>query len=99
MTEEVNFKFGMGDEVRDSITSFKGVVISQTRWFNGCVRYIVQSQKLTKDNKPGEGEPFDEAQLELVKAKKAKVITAVAAKPPGGPRKDQFSPVRRTTGL
>lgn len=96
MTEAVNYKFAKGDEVKDIITGFKGIVISQTSWFNGCVRYLVQSQKLGKDNDPEKGAAFDEAQLELVKGKKVKTPTAepVAAKSPGGPRNDQFSPVR-----
>lgn len=98
MTEAVNYKFAKGDEVKDVITGFKGIVISQTSWFNGCVRYIVQSQKLGKDNDPDKGNAFDEAQLELVKGKKVKApaIESATVKSPGGPRNDQFSPVRET---
>lgn len=66
-----DFKFELGDEVKDIITGFKGVVISRTQWLNACNVYGVQPRKL-KDNKIQEKGHFDEPQLELVKSEVVK---------------------------
>ncbi len=58
----------LGDKVKDIVTGFEGVIIGEFRWLNGCVRFGVQSQKLTKEGLPRESQTFDEQQLRLVKA-------------------------------
>jgi hypothetical protein len=63
--EKVDFKFGLGDEVKDSITGFKGIVTARTQWLHGCNVYRVQPQDL-KDGKRLEVDHFDEPQLEVV---------------------------------
>lgn len=61
----------LGDEVKDSITSFQGVVVAITTWLNGCRRIIVQPKKLDKaTGKPFENQQFDVEQMVLVKAAK-----------------------------
>jgi hypothetical protein len=102
------FKFGLGDEIQDRISKFKGIIVSRTEWFNGCIRYVIAPQSL-KDGKLGDEAVFDEAQITLVKANKVqapfseplKTIAASAAlliDPPkvrirtGGPRRDMKSP-------
>lgn len=91
---EVTFVFGMGDEVKDQITGFQGIVITQLRWFTGCNRYNVQSKKLGKDGEPGTLEGFDEISLRLIKAGAVKLIPPEIHTPPGGPRNDPKSSVR-----
>lgn len=76
-------KVELGDVVKDKITGFVGVVISRTEWLNGCVRFMVQPEKL-KDGKPRDAETFDLQQLEVVKIAKVKPPEAH----PGGPRPD-----------
>ena len=34
----------LGDEVKDTITGFKGIVVARTEWLNGCARVTVQPQ-------------------------------------------------------
>lgn len=52
------------DEVRDTVSGWKGKVISEYRYHNGCLRYEVAGAD--KDGKP-ESFVFDEEQLEVVK--------------------------------
>jgi len=64
-----DFKFGLGDEVRDRITGYVGVVICRTQWLNNCNTYGVRRRELDKDGKPQESEHFDEPQLAAVNKK------------------------------
>lgn len=80
----------IGDRVKDSITSFTGIVTARTEWLNGCVRYLIQSEKL-KDGKPIEPEWFDREQVILVKA----VASKKSKTKPGGPKTGEVG-TRRT---
>lgn len=79
--KEPEFKFGLGDEVKDEITGFKGIITCRTQWLNNCNTYGVQLTKL-KDGETRKREGFDEPQLELVKAKVHK-----ESRKTGGPEK------------
>jgi len=65
---KVNFKFKLGDRVKDTITGFEGIVGSRTQWITNCNTYGLQSEKL-KDGVPQDRQHFDEPQLTLVKKK------------------------------
>lgn len=65
---EPKFKFNLGDEVVDKITSFKGIVVYRTQWIHNCNTYGVRSKEL-KDGVPMDYQPFDEPSLERVKPK------------------------------
>jgi heat shock protein HspQ len=82
MATQPNYRFDLGDEVKDKITGYRGIVICRTEWLNACRRYYVQPQTL-KDGKPIEALTFDEDNLEIVKA--AKVVDK-GHKPTGGDR-------------
>ena len=60
----------LGDEVRDTITGFQGVVIGDTKWLHGCRRLTIQPKEL-KDGKPIDSLTFDEPQLVLVEPRVA----------------------------
>lgn len=75
-------KINLGDEVRDTITGFKGVAIARTEWITGCDRYTV-SPKVDKDGKMGENQSFDGPTLVVTKAKKP---IKVKTEKKGGPR-------------
>ena len=62
----------LGDEVRDTITGFKGIAIGKTTWMNGCDRIIVQPKGTNKEGKTFENQSFDEPDLVLVKANNKK---------------------------
>lgn len=62
-----NFKFNLGDEVKDSITDFTGIVINRSQWLHNCNSYGVQSTKM-ESGKPVDRMWFDEPQLVFIKA-------------------------------
>lgn len=66
-------KIKVGDEVRDTITGFSGVVVCRSEWMFGCVRITVQPREL-KDGKPVDYVSFDEDQLEVLSASKQKEV-------------------------
>ena len=76
----------LGDEVKDTITGFQGIVVCISQWYHGCKRVTVQSQVM-KDGKPVEPVTFDEPQLILVESKQHKPQNKT-----GGPRPE---PTRR----
>ena len=77
------FKFDLGDKVKDKVTDYTGIIVGQTRWLYGCTRYTIQAQEL-KDGKPVEAISCDEAALD--------VVEPVAVKDPvrksGGPTRE-----------
>jgi hypothetical protein len=86
------FKFELGDQVRDLVTSYEGIVTGRTEWLNGCRRYLIELSKLNKDGEPVKGLNADEQTLVLVKAlaldvgqNRADRPVAEGASPPGGP--------------
>lgn len=74
-------KLKLGDEAKDRITGFQGIVVAVTEWISGCTRTTLQPP-MGKDGKMPEGQTFDEPMLELVKSSKVKV----GPKDTGGPR-------------
>jgi hypothetical protein len=74
-----DFKFALGDRLKDSISKFTGICTSRTEWLNGCKRYLIQPEKM-KDGKPIEPQWVDEEQVVLVKSWPRSVL-----KPHGGP--------------
>jgi hypothetical protein len=71
----------LGQEVRDTISGFEGVVIAVTNWLYGCRRITVQPRDM-KDGKPIESCTFDEPQL------LAMTDTAAAERVPTGGDRD-----------
>jgi hypothetical protein len=91
----------LGDKVRDVVTGFEGIVIARTDWLNGCVRFVVQPDKIEKNGKQPEGVSIDEQQLEVLEAGKIKLrahLEERAAPKTGGPMPEprrQSEPGRR----
>ena len=67
-TQQPNFRFTLGDKVKDDITGFEGIVTRRTQWLNNCNTYGVQPTQL-KDGTPQSPESFDEPQLKIVEEK------------------------------
>lgn len=64
----------LGDEVKDTITGYKGKVVAFTTWLNGCRRIAVQARGLVQ-GKPSEPQTFDIEQLEVLhKAERPKKV-------------------------
>lgn len=68
------FKFRLGDQVRDRVTGFEGVVTSRTDYLNGCVRYGVSPRKLKDDGSFIEAVWIDEPQLTFIDSTDLTVI-------------------------
>lgn len=65
------FKFDLGDEVKDKVTGFTGVIMCRSQYYTGCNRYSLQSQTLVKDKQTGkvsvpDWHAFDEDMLVFV---------------------------------
>lgn len=85
----------LGDEVKDSITGFQGVVVGAFHYLHGCRRLAVQPREL-KDGKPLESQVFDEPQLILVKAINPPVQPVKTGGPHDDPPSRDPSSIRRT---
>ena len=83
-----DFKFILGEEVKDKITGFRGVVMARSEYHTGCNTYGLLSKTLTKDAKPAEWEWIDERLLTSFRnpaEPKAKNVLTKAKKDNGGP--------------
>lgn len=72
-----------GDEVKDKITGFKGVVVAIHTFMYGCTRISIQPPM--QKGKLEDAKSFDEPQLIIVK--KTKVRSKASDRTPGGPAK------------
>jgi hypothetical protein len=63
-----DFKFDLGDKLKDKITGFSGVVIYRSQWLSNCNTYGLKPTIL-KDSKPMDTEQFDEPLLTLMEKK------------------------------
>lgn len=81
-------KINVGDEAKDRITGFHGIVVARTEWLNKCVRISIQPREL-REGKPIEAQTFDEEQVEVTKPA---VVTTTKVRQTGGPTPE---PARR----
>lgn len=57
----------LGDEVKDLIKNYKGIVVARTKFLNGCIQYSVAS-KIKEDKNIFDEEPsIDEHSLKVIK--------------------------------
>lgn len=82
-----DFKFELGEGVKDVISGFSGVVMGRSQFLTGCNQYSVSPTKLDKDGKRQDWEYFDENRL---------VATGKSVKLPTS--KDESKPVRGFDG-
>ena len=61
-------QISLGCKTRDNITKFEGIITAKAEYLNGCVRFLVQPQKLNKDGEIIESQWIDAGQLEIVRA-------------------------------
>lgn len=64
---ENEFRFNLGDRVKDSVTGFVGIVTGRGDHLSGCDTYGVQCE-LLKDGLPQDMKWFDDPRLELEQA-------------------------------
>ena len=80
------FTIELGEEVKSSISGFKGIVTSRAEHLNGCNRYWV-APTVKKDGTLPEGMWMDEPELVVTKKKKVKKIKKSKSGPGGFPSK------------
>lgn len=76
----------LGDVVRDTVTGFEGMAISEHTYLHGCRRISVQPQQL-HEGKIVEALTFDEPQLLVVKSQPLQ-----GKRDRGGPRNEPARP-------
>ena len=84
-----DFKFELGDKLRDRITGFTGVCVYRTQWIHNCNVYGLQPDKLKDDGTTPDREQFDEPQLEVVEQE-----VVEKSRKTGGPTAAMPSPAR-----
>ena len=57
------FKFELGQELKEVVTGFRGMVMGRTDYYTGCNHYGLLSKKLNKAGAPTEWQWFDETRL------------------------------------
>ena len=91
-------KISLGDQVKDIITGFVGIVVCKIEWLNGCWRVGVQSKKMKPEGVPSDIAYFDDTQMEIVKRFKknglSKKVKEVGNKDTGGPRYEEVRGIR-----
>jgi hypothetical protein len=56
-----------GDEAKDLVTGFRGIVTARTTWLHGCNRLAITPTKLGSDGQPVKEATFDEQRIEVIK--------------------------------
>ena len=62
----MEFKFRLGDRLRDKISGFEGIATVRAQYLNGCEQYLLKPQGLKEDGDIKDGYYFDSQQLVLV---------------------------------
>lgn len=74
----------LGDEVRDRITGFRGIVTGRHDYIFGCAQFSILSQD-EKAGKDDRGRTLDEASLDIIKKNAVSRKPLGPETPPGGP--------------
>jgi len=112
-TPDSDAKFRIGQELRDTLTGFKGIAVERTTYLNGCVHYSLQPSVKKQTFLGGllgeapRASHFDFKRLTLVgdgvadKLKKPTKVDPKPAEPPVHKRSATGGPTRsiRSTGL
>lgn len=82
----------LGDEVRDKVTGFQGIVVAKYIYLQGCTRVCVQPRVNGTEMKLPDAGTFDEPNLEVVREE----VVTPGPQDTGGPEK--WMPKDRPTG-
>jgi len=63
-------KYDIGDELKDKVSGFIGIVLGITQYSTGCIHYGLSAQVLGKEGDVKNWEWFDETRLNLLKQEK-----------------------------
>ena len=68
MRQTFELPVAMGDEVKDRVTGFTGIVVAAYFYFNRCARVCVQP-RVDKEGKIPAAEVFDVEQMDIVQSR------------------------------
>lgn len=71
---KVNFKFDNGEEVKDIVSGFVGIIDCSALWLNGCRRYSVQPKIKEGEMTKPESIWIDEESLEKLSDGVKKIV-------------------------
>jgi len=83
----------LGDEVKDTVSGFRGIAVARYEFLHGCTRFCVQPP-VNKEKKLADTAVFDEPQLEVVKAAKVKTGSRDTGGPMPYPPKPRYEDKR-----
>lgn len=55
----------LGENARDTLTGFRGIVIGRTEYLHGCRQVLIQPRGLQENGQPEKAKWIDEPQVEL----------------------------------
>ena len=64
-SKTVTFKYDLGDELKDKVTGFKGVVMVRAQYSTGCIHYGLAASSIKDDGSTMVWEWFDASRLQL----------------------------------
>lgn len=76
----------LGSEVKDTVTGLVGIATCRLEYMNGCERYEIQPQGLTKDGAPKESKWVDVQQIEVLETAEEQKEQVKTESKPGGDR-------------
>lgn len=79
---KVEYKFANGEEVKDIVSGFTGIVNCVSLWLNGCKRYSVQPRMKKGASEMPDSIWIDEENLEKVSDGVKRIVKPT---PTGGP--------------
>jgi len=71
----INFLYDNGDQAKDMITGFEGVITGRADYITGCNQYLIQPIK--EDGEFIESRWMDENRLEIIKKAVIKIVVGV----------------------
>lgn len=86
MPQTITFPVAMGDEVKDRVTGYVGIVVAMYAYFNRCQRILVQPP-VGADGKIPDGQVFDVEQCDVITSAK------IAQKPDRGEGRNPNGPM------
>lgn len=88
------FKFSLGQTVKDKITDFTGIILGRTQYLTNCNTYGMINPKLKKDaDKMPTWVWIDEPRLKSVNKKVVTLVGGAEEKTGGAMPLDQIAPV------
>ncbi len=84
----------LGDEARDIVTGFTGVVTAIVYYLGGCVQATV-SPRIKDDGSKSEAYSFDIERLEVTKEEAVKPLSRTKEEPPKSPPPGTGGPTRK----